>query len=777
MSLSFWLLTQDLLRFNNLIDTLKIVDPAVGSGHFLVSVLNQILAIKSELGILQDQNNGLLSDQIKIENDEIIIKNREGEIFEYNPKNSQSQITQKTIFHEKQKIIENCLFGVDINPNSVKICQLRLWIELLKNAYYFEEKRLQTLPNIDINIKCGNSLISRFEIDSPLSKILKDNKLSIQDYKTKIYDYQNTSNKEEKKKIKDKLDQIKVDLQKNLLETYPLKQKLKKLESDLFGIDKKIEKQIAELKIQIDDLENNKIYQKAFEWRFEFPQVLDENGDFVGFDVVIGNPPYIGEKGNKDIFQAVAHTEFGKRFYQGKMDLFYFFFHKSLDILADSGILSFITTNYYITATGGVKLRQDLQKRSIILELLNFNEVGIFESATGQHNLVTTVQKKEDTDSSTFYWSANKDSNILAKTFVTHNKNNIDETLIVDILEGKDPNTEYYKIPQTKLFDENGYVKLTAGGLDNILDKMLVGSERLEKICFINTGFNSGADWVTNANLEQISNPSRFLKGQGIFALTKDEFEKIKPEKEITFKFYKNSDIQAYSPLTWQNFYIIYTNKNTEVDKYPNVREHLSFFKDFLEIKREFQTGQLPWYSMHWSREIDVFTNKDKIVLPYRSKRNTFTYSNTDCFGSKDILYLRKKSDQISMKFLLGVLNSKLIYKWLYYRGKRKGEMLELYQKPLSEIPIPTLDTPEKQQIAQKIESLVNQILEVKKDDNRRGMPQASQNNQNEQAGNGQASLAPTVYSTTHLESQIDELVFELYGLTGEEKSTVIDSL
>jgi adenine-specific DNA-methyltransferase len=130
---------------NNIINNLKICDPAVGSGHFLVSALNEMIAIKSDLKILQDRDGRRLKEyHFEVVNDELIVTDEDGELFEYNPANKESQRIQETLFHEKQAIIENCLFGVDINPNSVKICRLRLWIELLKNAYYKTTPELVT---------------------------------------------------------------------------------------------------------------------------------------------------------------------------------------------------------------------------------------------------------------------------------------------------------------------------------------------------------------------------------------------------------------------------------------------------------------------------------------------------------------------------------------------------------------------------------------------------------------------------------------------------------
>ncbi len=183
-----------IIEYNKLINSLKIIDPAVGSGHFLVSVLNEILAIKSELNILVDNNNEPLNCEVKIDNDTAVIT-QNNILFSYNLNSEDEIIDEKNriqagIFHEKKTIIENCLFGVDINLNSVKITRLRLWIELLKNAYYKKDKngelQLETLPNIDINIKEGNSLISRFDLKTELSKILKDTGVSIKEYQDAI---------------------------------------------------------------------------------------------------------------------------------------------------------------------------------------------------------------------------------------------------------------------------------------------------------------------------------------------------------------------------------------------------------------------------------------------------------------------------------------------------------------------------------------------------------------------------------------------------------------
>ena len=215
---------EDNKEANQIINSLKICDPAVGSGHFLVSALNEIIAIKSDLKILQDRAGHRLKEyQFEVVNDELIVTDEDGELFEYNPANKESQRIQEALFHEKQTIIENCLFGVDINPNSVKICRLRLWIELLKNAYYKNENELETLPNIDINIKCGNSLISRFALDADLKQALRKSasKYSIDSYRAAVATYRNAGNKEEKRAMERLISEIKSNFRSEIAANDP----------------------------------------------------------------------------------------------------------------------------------------------------------------------------------------------------------------------------------------------------------------------------------------------------------------------------------------------------------------------------------------------------------------------------------------------------------------------------------------------------------------------------------------------------------------------------
>ncbi len=383
--------SKDIKMANDIINSLKICDPAVGSGHFLVSALNEIIAIKSELKILTDRDGKVLRDySIEVINDELIVSIGQNEFFEYKPSNKESQRVQEALFHEKQTIIENCLFGVDINPNSVKICRLRLWIELLKNAYYTTDSKftqLETLPNIDINIKQGNSLINRFKTNFKITDF-KSNKIresfhrKFKQYSVDVFAYKECREKLEKDSIRKRLlefqnfinDLFRLDLAEH--------KSIKKLEEELgqtgLGFDyssqdKTFEDRVAKLqeKIEIANqaLANKlKIFQFAFEWRFEFPEVLDNEGNFIGFDAVIGNPPYIDVKSLPKTFVNYLFEQ-----YEGannRVNLFSSFIESSLSLITKKGFLAQIIPTSLSSQSSYKDLRKILLRESRILNMV-----------------------------------------------------------------------------------------------------------------------------------------------------------------------------------------------------------------------------------------------------------------------------------------------------------------------------------------------------------------------------------------------------------------------
>ncbi|MBV5277806.1 MAG: Eco57I restriction-modification methylase domain-containing protein [Campylobacteraceae bacterium] len=404
---------EDIKEANDIINSLTLCDPAVGSGHFLVSALNEILTIKSTLGVLCDaEGKRLKGYRLELANDELIIKDDEGEIFDYQRSSSEKTRVQKALFKEKQRIIENSLFGVDINPNSVNICRLRLWIELLKNAYYKEDGTLDTLPNIDINIKCGNSLISRFDLKDELK--IKNIKNEIENYKQKVSDYK--ENLGTKKDVLESINALKVKFNLSLKTEWKVQKalelKLKEYVTDfghtglsdmliltafrnqygqiksLFGDEvdeKKRLKLLGEVQkgeAQVDEIEKGKIYENAFEWRFEFPEVLDEKGNFVGFDVVIGNPPYIDSEAM--VKKMPIEREFYSKHYEsarGNWDLYILFLDLSLKIAKNKSFQTMIVPNKVLSMDYAKTYRDIINNKNSLCEIADVAYFDVFQEA------------------------------------------------------------------------------------------------------------------------------------------------------------------------------------------------------------------------------------------------------------------------------------------------------------------------------------------------------------------------------------------------------------
>ncbi|MEZ4528490.1 MAG: Eco57I restriction-modification methylase domain-containing protein [Desulfobacterales bacterium] len=405
----------DIKEANKIVNSIKICDPAVGSGHFLVSALNEMIAVKNDLKILVDRNGRRLKEyQAEVENDELTVTDENEELFEYNPKNKESQRIQETLFHEKQTLIENCLFGVDINSNSVKICRLRLWIELLKNAYYKNATELETLPNIDINIKCGNSLVSRFPIDADLKQALKKSRHTIDEYRTAVDTYRNARTKEQKKEMERLIADIKSDFTIEISQNDPKAKKVRKLSGELFEMtsqgqffemskkekadwNKKVKKlsgEIQKLEAEMEEIKTGRIFENAFEWRFEFPEVLNDDGDFAGFDAVIGNPPYVNAMELKKNLTEREYNFYKNNYVtaKGSVDLYIYFFEIGYILLRENYFLNYITPNRFLSASYGMALREFILNKTSMLSIGDYSNVKVFKEAS-TYPITTLFQK------------------------------------------------------------------------------------------------------------------------------------------------------------------------------------------------------------------------------------------------------------------------------------------------------------------------------------------------------------------------------------------------
>ncbi|HBD8987959.1 TPA: class I SAM-dependent DNA methyltransferase, partial [Campylobacter jejuni] len=581
-----------------LLNSIKICDPAVGSGHFLVSALNVMLSIYDELNLFDEEF------YLEVQNDEILITGRKGEFIEYKrPKTpkDKAHLIQQELFHTKKDIIENNLFGVDINPNSCEITKLRLWIELLKHSFYqsFDDGNyhdLKTLPNIDINIKCGNSLVSYFETGKSLSHYpnIKERmgkyKRIVKDYKEGFYTDKSHINQEIKNlKISFKnfcfADKFKKEMKSfnDKCEKYSKKygnflavddENLKFFVSanlTLFDFDEKeATKEFANLKKEYDNIFNLES-NHPFEWRFEFPEILDDDGNFKGFDLIIGNPPYIKENDNKDLFTNTKKL----RTYQGKMDIWYHFVGRGFDILKNNGYLAFIATNNWVTNSGAKKLRNIVLEESQILSLVDFSSFMVFDSASIQ-TMIMQFQKIKPPKNYEFHFAK-----ITTQTPIYED--------VINLLKNeKTQNNEILSINLTpkKFIDKT--LNFTKSDYEELFNKIQkYGKFYLEE--------SEVAQGIVPAIDEAF-----VIKDKNVFSKNEQCFIK---------EYYTGLSGKFYSSFT--DKYLIYlSNKNYSgnLDDLPNLKQHFQKYKEILkESKIKYKTPNKPYFYLHREREEKFF--------------------------------------------------------------------------------------------------------------------------------------------------------------------------
>lgn len=736
-----------------LLNSIKICDPAVGSGHFLVSALNVMLSIYDELNLFDEEF------YLEVQNDEILITGRKGEFIEYKrpstPKDK-AHLIQQELFHTKKDIIENNLFGVDINPNSCEITKLRLWIELLKHSFYqsFDDETyhdLKTLPNIDINIKCGNSLVSYFETGKSLNHYpnikerINKYKHIVKDYKEGFYTDKSRINQEIKNlKISFKnfcfADKFKKEMKgfNDKCEKYSKKygnflavddENLKFFVSanlTLFDFDEKeATKEFANLKKEYDNIFNLES-NHPFEWRFEFPEILDDDGNFKGFDLIIGNPPYIKENDNKELF---ANTK-KLRTYQGKMDIWYHFVGRGFDILKNNGYLAFIATNNWVTNSGAKKLRNIVLEESQILSFVDFSSFMVFDSASIQ-TMIMQFQKIKPPKNYEFHFAK-----ITTQTPIYEDAINL-------LKNEKTQNNEILKINLTpkKFIDKT--LNFTKSDYEELFNKIQkYGKFYLEEKEVAN-GIHPHYDFINNRI--NSNHNFAFKIGQGIFGLSEEEKEKLKLtklENNLVKPYYDTQNFLKFFFKKNNHQWLIYTNSSfknpNSMDDYPNLKKHLDKFQNVI-------TSDNKPYGLHRARDEKFFTGSPRIVALRKCVGEPkFSYVDFDCYVSATFYVI--KTQRINVKYLTTILNSKLIAFWLKHKGKMQGNNYQIDKEPLLNIPIVTINS-KNQKIADELINLVDEILKVKEQDKNA--------------------------NTQELENKINSLVYKLYNLNEEEIKTI----
>lgn len=675
-------------RFQEIDDLLagvKVVDLAVGSGAFPLGMLTEIVkardTITSYMGI------------------------------EMNSFQRMSLRSMRNIYRMKRETIKNSIFACDIEPSAVDITKLRLWLSLVIDNQIMNEEndelghttKPRELPNLDCNIICGNSLMDEFEGVKLITENSELNNISGKEQGT-LYDLSLGKMINELIELQEKLYDEKERVEK---------ESLKRQIQDIY--DKIVMEQLqANPEIVDDYYKATQMPSKPFVlWQLYFPKVFRDNG---GFDIVIGNPPYVGESGHKEMFRQVAATGFGEKYYQGKMDFFYFFFHKGLDLLHHDGECALITTNYYLTASGAHTLRKDFADRANIIRLVNFNELKIFPSAQGQHNIITFLKKNYQKD---------------VQCCITNRKGNVTPNILNSIVHWNDEGTTYFIIQSDSLYDNNGNIEFHKE--DMILQKMLSKKNYVINKKDVGGGIDILQEVVCDKHLK--IDPT-LIVGEGIFAVDNKEIEDLNfndEEKKILKPYYTSEQIKKYLIVGLNHKWILYTNKTicSKIDTYPNVKAHLDKYRKII-------TSDNKPYGLHRPRVESQFKGI-KILALRMTKEPSFTLAEIDTYVTR--AYLTIKLNNLDYKYALGLFNSKLFYYWLFYKGKRKGKQLQIDQAQIVELPIFVPDKHSMDMIINKVNTLLRLL------------------------SNGE--------NTMKIENEVDTLVYNLYGLSEKEISIV----
>ncbi|GAA7173677.1 class I SAM-dependent DNA methyltransferase [Helicobacter pylori] len=732
-----------------LLNSIKICDPAVGSGHFLVSALNVMLSIYDELNLFNEEF------YLEVQNDEILITNHKGEFIEYKRPNTpkdKAHLIQQELFHTKKDIIENNLFGVDINPNSCEITKLRLWIELLKHSFYqsFDDGNyhdLKTLPNIDINIKCGNSLVSYFETGKSLSHYpnikerINKYKHIVKDYKEGFYTDKSHINQEIKNlKISFKnfcfADKFKKEMKgfNDKCEKYSKKygnflaindENLKFFVSanlTLFDFDEKeATKEFANLKKEYDNIFNLES-NHPFEWRFEFPEILDDDGNFKGFDLIIGNPPYIRQEEIKELKNTLSKNY---KVYKGTADIYTYFYELGFNVLKENGILSFITSNKYTRAGYGEALREFLLKNTCILKYIDLNGIKVFDSATVDTSILSFEKIK-----------------IKENTFKYLSLNN-------ELLKNYD--FEISAIKEFLNISQNSLSKESFTFSDENTSALKAKIERIGTPLKEWYGLNINYGIKTGYNEAFIITTE---KRNEILAKCKDEAEKERTAKLIR-KMLRGRDIKRYS-YEWAGLWVIGTFPSLKIDieQYPALKQYLSQFLPRIEQSGE--KGCRKKTSNKWFETQDSIAyyeefEKEKIVWNPVSGEYLFSYIKEHIFFNNSLFMMTL--DVFSLKYILAFMNSNC-YKWLITLKTnliQTGSYAYGAKDKIERLPIPKINS-KNEKLADELINSVDEILKAKEQDKNANTQEQDKN-----------------ANTQELENKINSLVYKLYNLTEDE--------
>jgi len=682
--------------FFEVLEKFKICDNACGSGSFLIAAGEVLLRLYSRtLKIMEDYMSG--DKDVRR-----ILK--------------EVQKSPSRNYYIVKHIITNNLYGVDIAEGAIEIAKLRFWLWLISQVKK-DIRRIEPLPNLDFNLMVGNTLIGFIEPEEievgegtflePIRPkgqrklIQKSNQLgfvkgqSITEIMKEIGElkkrFKLEYNVEARKRLKTEIE----------CKSKPLREKLNT-------------KLLEELKASGVDISESELLElKPFHWGFEFYEIfdLDSPEEKRGFDIIIGNPPYVGFKSGEAMLRKLFSVIY-EDIYNGKNDMMYYFIYRSYFLLSTKGKFGYIVSRYFMESDYGNKLREFIQRAFRISQLIDFNGVRtVFQNISIDPMLVFLEKKERKSNKFKVVKVAYVCSELEVQVMVDKIKQNIARM-------SSDEFMDCFYCEQDRL-DPEGWV-LASEEERQILDKLDACTE-LKMIAHVNQGIITGADAVNTRNWRHTKNPDIEI-GDGIFVITEEEKRTLnlnRKEKQLIKKWIKNSGVEKWI-VVWDNRYLIYADPSFELKKYPNIKRHLKKFKDILTKRVGKAYG---WERLHRSREITVFeSDYPKILVPYKAKTNRFAYDDENLFASADVYIINLKTEsakKMSTFYLIGLLNSSLIEFWIKKHAKKMEEQYEYYPYMLNRIPIKVPENAEEEELKNKVQSVSKKIIEKLKENPR----------------------------------------------------------
>jgi adenine-specific DNA-methyltransferase len=385
------------------------------------------------------------------------------------------------------------------------------------------------------------------------------------------------------------------------------------------------------------------VFQKDVLLQEDFLEQLDNNsnGERGKFQLVIGNPPYIGHKKIDKAYRKDIEEKY-REVYSDKADISYCFFKRGLELLSKKGRLIFITSRYFQESQSALKLRDFIKKSFRIETLVDFYGARVFKGANISP-VIINCSKDETKDNIIHIYRLKDGVNITANSF------NIKDNVQFNSFSMKQSGLE-----------SKGWILLgeKERELFNKIDSK--GEYYLYEICKSNQGIITGYDKA--------------------FIVDKNDIVKEDLERDILKPWVKNSDIDKFRILPTDK-YILYTDKIEEINDYKNTINHIKPYKDRLQRRRECLNGVRKWYQLQWGREINIF-ERPKILFPFKAERNKFVidYDNALCSADIYIINIEEKyKDVIDLEYLAGFLNSSLFEFYFKCVAKKVGNRLYEY--------------------------------------------------------------------------------------------------